>query len=70
MLEGFRIIEFEGLGPAPFASMLLADLGAEVITVHRAIPAETPGNAAENLLDRGKQSIILNLKSNIKKSLN
>ena len=63
MLEGLRIIEFEGLGPAPFASMLFADLGAEVITVHRAIPAETPGNAAENLLDRGKQSIILNLKS-------
>ena len=29
MLEGLRIIEFEGLGPAPFASMLLADLGAE-----------------------------------------
>ena len=63
MLEGIRIIEFEGLGPAPFASMLLADLGAEVITIHRAIPAETPGNAPENPLDRGKRSIVLDLKS-------
>jgi crotonobetainyl-CoA:carnitine CoA-transferase CaiB-like acyl-CoA transferase len=63
MLEGIRVIEFEALGPAPFASMLLADLGAEVITIHRVVPADTPGNAPENLLDRGKRSIVLNLKS-------
>ena len=37
MLEGIRIIEVEGLGPAPFASMLLADLGADVIVVHRPV---------------------------------
>ena len=35
MLSGARIVELEGLVPAPFASMLLADLGADVITVHR-----------------------------------
>ncbi len=35
MLEGIRIIEIEGLGPGPFASMMLADLGADVIVVHR-----------------------------------
>ncbi len=57
MLSDIRIIEFEGLGPAPFAGMLLADLGAEVIVVHR------PGSdAAPSLLDRGKRSIILDLK--------
>ncbi|MEM6659340.1 MAG: CoA transferase, partial [Pseudomonadota bacterium] len=33
MLDGLRIIEIEGLGPAPFAAMLLADLGADVITI-------------------------------------
>ncbi|MEO1285672.1 MAG: CoA transferase, partial [Pseudomonadota bacterium] len=38
MLSGIRIVEFEGLGPAPFAGMLLADLGAEVIVVHRPKP--------------------------------
>ena len=35
MLEGIRIIELEGLGPGPFAAMMLADLGADVIVVHR-----------------------------------
>jgi crotonobetainyl-CoA:carnitine CoA-transferase CaiB-like acyl-CoA transferase len=30
-LAGFRIIEMAGIGPAPFAAMLLADMGAEVI---------------------------------------
>ena len=63
MLAGIRIIEFEGLGPGPFAAMLLADLGAEVITIHRAVPADTPGRSEQNPLDRGKRSIVLDLKS-------
>ena len=63
MLNGLRIIEFEGLGPAPFASMLLADLGAEVIAIHRPTPADTPGNTHNSPLDRGKRSIVLDLKS-------
>ncbi|WP_101065516.1 CaiB/BaiF CoA transferase family protein [Roseovarius salinarum] len=62
MLEGLRVIEIEGLGPAPFAGMMLADLGAEVIVVHR-----PRGNGIvpedENLLDRGKKSIVLDLKA-------
>lgn len=57
MLKGLRVIEFEGLGPGPFAAMLLADLGAEVITIHR------PGPDAPGLLDRGKRSIVLDLKA-------
>lgn len=61
MLEGIRIIEIEGLGPAPFAGMLLADLGAEVIVVHRPEPA-APGAPQQSLLDRGKKSIVLDLK--------
>jgi len=62
MLDGTRVIEFEGLGPAPFAGMLFADLGAEVIVVHR--PATDPDRDPErSLLDRGKKSIVLNLKS-------
>lgn len=63
MLNGVRIIEFEGLGPGPFAGMLLADLGAEVIVIHRAVPADTPGRSDQNPLDRGKRSIILDLKA-------
>ncbi len=62
MLSGFRIIEMEGLGPGPFAAMLLADLGAEVITIHRKGAPVTPGMPDRSLLDRGKRSIALDLK--------
>jgi len=62
MLEGVRIVEVEGLGPAPFASMLLADLGADVIVVHRPVASSTPGIPDQPVLDRGKRSIALNLK--------
>ncbi|MGW4335404.1 CaiB/BaiF CoA transferase family protein [Rhodococcus koreensis] len=34
-LEGVRVVEVAGAGPGPFAAMLLADLGAEVIRVER-----------------------------------
>lgn len=63
MLSDVRIIEIEALGPAPFASMLLADLGADVITVHRKTASDVPGKGESNLLDRGKRSIALDLKA-------
>ncbi|MEP5152418.1 CaiB/BaiF CoA-transferase family protein, partial [Planktotalea sp.] len=59
MLNGIKIVEIEGLGPAPFAGMMLADLGAQVTVIHRKGKAD--GTAA-SLLDRGKRSISLNLK--------
>lgn len=62
MLEGIRIIEVEGLGPGPFAGMMLADLGADVIVAHRRAGAANPARGAVNLLDRGKRSIALDLK--------
>lgn len=62
MLEGIRIIEIEGLGPGPFAAMWLADMGADVICVHRKGGAVTPGMPESSLLDRGKRSIALDLK--------
>src|SRR5215470_82366 len=34
-LAGFRIVEFAGIGPGPFACMMLADMGAEVVTLDR-----------------------------------
>ncbi|WP_033839117.1 CaiB/BaiF CoA transferase family protein [Mesorhizobium loti] len=61
MLKGTRIIEIEALGPAPFAGMLLADLGADVIVVHRK-QAPVPGLPERSLLDRGKRSIALDLR--------
>lgn len=62
MLNGIRIVEIEGLGPGPFAGMMLADLGADVIVVHRKGGAVTPGMPENSLLDRGKRSIALDLK--------
>jgi crotonobetainyl-CoA:carnitine CoA-transferase CaiB-like acyl-CoA transferase len=62
MLTGVRIVEVEGLGPGPFAGMTLADLGADVIVVHRKGGNATPGVADRSVLDRGKRSIALDLK--------
>ncbi|MGQ9427560.1 CaiB/BaiF CoA transferase family protein [Gilvimarinus sp. F26214L] len=60
-LNGIRVIEIAGLGPAPFCAMLLADLGAEVIRVDR---LDQTGKRSQNgLVDRGRRSIALNLKS-------
>ena len=59
-LHGIRIIELAGIGPAPFACMLLADMGAEVIRVER--HSSENSNPAD-VMARGRKSIALNLKS-------
>lgn len=60
-LNNFRIIELAGIGPAPYAGMLLADMGADVIRVEKsAVPA--PGWDQDISL-RNKRSIVLNLKA-------
>lgn len=61
MLQGIRVVEIEGLGPGPFAAMLLADLGADVITIHRKGKGGQV-TADGSVLDRGKRSIALDLK--------
>ncbi len=58
-LHGVKVVEFVGLGPAPFCAMHLSDLGAEVIRIDR--PGAIGGGAAE-VLARGRKSIGLNLK--------
>ena len=60
-LQGVKIIELAGIGPGPFAGMLLADMGAEVIVVERATDANKIRLPDCN--GRGKRSIALNLKS-------
>lgn len=62
-LHGFRIIELAGIGPGPFCGMVLADLGAEVISVER-LGAQAP-KAALDCSRRGKRSIALDLKSKV-----
>ena len=59
-LAGVRIVELAGIGPGPFAGMVLADLGADVIGVDRlagAGPFDLPA------LRRGRRSIGVDVKS-------
>ena len=58
-LAGLRIIEMAGIGPGPFAAMMLADHGAEVIRIDR---PGTPTSSTDPLL-RSRKSVVLNLKS-------
>ncbi|MEE2033024.1 CaiB/BaiF CoA transferase family protein [Rhodococcus chondri] len=62
-LAGLTVLELAGIGPAPFACMHLADMGATVIRVDRPSGGETAGPPPEeDLLNRGKQSVVLDLK--------
>lgn len=63
ILKGVRIVEIEGLGPGPFSGMLLADLGADVIKVQRPGGPVSPGMPDTALIDRGKRSIVVDMKS-------
>lgn len=58
-LEGVRVVEIASLAPAPFACMMLADLGAEVLRVDRADAAPTSG---PDPLLRGRRSVGVDLK--------
>jgi alpha-methylacyl-CoA racemase len=64
-LSGKTIIEFAGLGPAPYAGMMFADMGAEVIRVER--PGgqwlTAGGDPKYDVHNRGKSSICINMKS-------
>ena len=65
-LQGLKIIEFAGIGPAPFCGMLLSDLGADVVRVDR-IGGPRGGSrpAADrfSVTQRGRRSIAFDLKS-------
>ena len=61
-LQGLKVVEVAGIGPGPFAAMLLADLGADVVRVDR------PGGSSLSLgerdvLNRGRRSVAVDLKS-------
>ncbi len=62
-LSGLRVVELAGIGPGPFCAMFLADLGADVVRIDR------PGGGAAaveyrlDLLNRGKRSVALDLKT-------
>ncbi|WP_043231254.1 CaiB/BaiF CoA transferase family protein [Streptomyces sp. NRRL F-5193] len=62
-LAGVRVVELAGIGPGPFAAMLLADLGADVVRVDRPGGAGLGVDPAKDLTNRNKRSVLLDLKT-------
>jgi alpha-methylacyl-CoA racemase len=64
-LAGVKVLEIAALGPAPFASMMLADMGAEILRVdrtERVATAEHDTPPPFDFLSRGRRSVGLDLK--------
>ncbi|MBG9388009.1 CaiB/BaiF CoA transferase family protein [Caenimonas aquaedulcis] len=67
-LSHLTVIELAGIGPGPFACMLLADLGAKVIRIDRLPTGKPAAGGLEDLMrndgvvDRGRQSVAVNMK--------
>jgi alpha-methylacyl-CoA racemase len=62
-LVGVRVVELAGVGPAPFAAMLLSDMGADVVRVDRAEwVTGRRGPSSTEVLDRGRRSVGVDLK--------
>ena len=67
-LEGVKVLELAGLGAAPFAGMLLADLGADVLRLERGDPDASP-ETTWDLLNRSRPSVAIDLKNEVGRDL-
>ncbi len=63
-LDGIKMIEIAGIGPGPFAAMMLADMGAEILRIDRAqsVTGGDPDEPSLDLLARGRRSAAVDLK--------
>jgi alpha-methylacyl-CoA racemase len=64
-LNGFRVVEMAGIGPAPHCGMLLADMGADVLRIERLTASDLgiPVPMKFDLLNRNKRSVAIDLKA-------
>jgi alpha-methylacyl-CoA racemase len=62
-LSGIKVIELAGIGPAPFACMLLSDLGADVLRLERSTGTLTAVMGPYDVLSRGRRSVAIDLKA-------
>ncbi|MFJ7339847.1 CaiB/BaiF CoA transferase family protein [Streptomyces sp. NPDC101110] len=62
-LTGVRVVELAGIGPGPFAAMLLADLGADVVRVDRPGGPGLAIDPAYDITNRNKRSVVVDLKA-------
>ena len=62
-LSGYRVIEIAGIGPGPFAAMMLSDMGAEVIRVDRAQAVRPDAGPNLDVMQRNRRNIAIDLKT-------
>ena len=61
-LSGVKVLELAGIGPSPYACMLLADLGADVLRLERG-NVNASGDPSWDLLNRSRDSVAIDLKN-------
>ena len=61
-LSGVTVVELVGIGPGPFAAMLLADMGADVVRVHRTSDVSGGRRSTLPVMDRNRRSVAVDLK--------
>ena len=61
-LAGLRVVELAGIGPGPFAAMILDDMGADVVRIDRPV-LDTPIAARYDLLRRGRRTLAIDLRT-------
>lgn len=59
-LQGLTVLEIAGIGPGPFAGMMLADAGADVIRIER--PSSPGPERATDVLSRNRKSVAVDLR--------
>jgi alpha-methylacyl-CoA racemase len=67
-LEGLKVLELAGIGPSPYACMLLADLGANVLRLERG-DVDAASTSSWDLLNRSRHSVALDLKNDAGRDL-
>jgi alpha-methylacyl-CoA racemase len=62
-LSGVKILEVAGIGPGPFAAMMLADMGADVLRLDRSGSVGRATGPSREILNRGRRSVAVDLKN-------
>jgi alpha-methylacyl-CoA racemase len=68
-LTGLRFVEMAGIGPAPFAAMVLADLGAEGIRIESPRPGLTLGDPMRDITRRGRAGVVIDVRADTGRDL-
>ena len=68
-LAGLRFVEMAGIGPAPFAAMVLADLGAEGIRIESPRPGLMLGDPMRDITRRGRSGVVVDVRQDAGRDL-